>query len=192
MRPQLYTCTPPGGRTIAVLVDEDSKVVTRNELGDLTTHYLAAVYISWLHAGMIHDRQLATHDEDGKLILGEKFLWTPRPVVWEMRIKMDKGDFQSRGIQPRAAVVLLNLAASKVNATPGSNHKPLSYGKTPALRGVAEGWDKWKFLAAWQWSFWQNHWMKGPQQYLNMQNLGYPEDEGRLRTMISRLGLSKK
>jgi hypothetical protein len=192
LNPQLYTYTPPGEKTIAVLVDEDSLVRTRNDEGDLHTHYLSAVYISWLHVGMIHDRQLATRDAAGDVVMGEKFLWVPRPVVWEMRREMDKGDFRSRGIQPRAATVLLHLAGAANRAAAGSNQKGWSFGKAPALRGVPVGWDKWKFLAAWQWSYWQNHWMKGPQQHLNMQNLGYPEDEGRLRTMISRLGLSKK
>lgn len=192
MRPQLYTYTPPGEKTIAVLVDEDSKVITRNEAGELSDHYFSAVYISWLHVGMIRDRQLANYDEDGNLIMGDKFLWAPRPVVWEMRRDMEKAELKSRGIQPRAAIVLLHLAGSANNATAGSNHKGWTFGKGPAIRGVPEGWDKWKFLTAWQWSHWQNHWMKGPEQHKNMQNLGYPEDEGRLRTMISRLGLSKK
>jgi hypothetical protein len=192
MTPQLYTLERPGEKTIAVLVDEDSVANTRNESGVLLPHYFSAVYLSWLHVGMIHDKQTATIGEFGELVLGEKILCAPCPVVWEMRKPMVKADFRSRGIQPRAASVLLSLAASKNNAAAGSNHKQWAFGKKPALRGVPHGWDKWKFLAAWQWSFWQNHWMKGPQQHQNMKNLGYPEDEVRLRIMISRLGLSKK
>ncbi len=178
MKPKLFIYESKRGSE-ATLVDEDSAFLFEDEEGITRTHYNAAVDIGLIRSGEI----IITKDENDRTVLEY-----PRPCVLKQNKEMKKADTLARGIVPKAAVVLLNLAKS-------ANNVKINYAKQtcimdyPAVRHVEKGWHSWKFIAAWNWSAWESHKMNGESRHNIMKNLGYQKSQGTMRKMMADLGL---
>lgn len=178
MKPVIYEYrNPKTGRVDGYLVDRDSAFSLADENGKPRTHYTRAVEIG----------NLTT--ESVRLGVDEKLVH-PHPCLFRQHKKMDLRPVEDRGIHPRAAEVLLHLAGSFTNTQVDFARNQITIGN-PASRGTTIGWDKFKFLAAWKWSHWKAHWMKGDLQHHDMKILGYLKSTNSLRAMLSEMGLAR-
>jgi hypothetical protein len=176
MRPTIYEYkNPESGEVSGFLVDQHSAFSFKDENGEPRTYYANAVQI-----GEITTRYVRVSD-DGDLI-------HPHPCLFRMHKKMLERPIKDRGIHPKAAEALLHLASAFTNTQVDFARTQITIGD-PATRGVIAGWDVFKFLAAWKWSYWQSQWMKGDQRHRDMKVWGYPGSAGSLRVLLHDLGL---
>ena len=150
MRPQLKTTLQSDGTHRAYLVDADS-VFVRIYDGKQRTHFATAITIGSCRVGQI---ELAQPDERGSMNIV-----SPMPCVFVVIGEMKDVDLAARGINRRAAVVMLRLAASVQNIQVEFNgSQKMSFGKTVMRSNdpdILTGATIEKMLAAWNWSAWQ-------------------------------------
>jgi hypothetical protein len=184
MKPEIYFVTQEDGTDSGFLVDRDS-VIVRKENGKMRTHYTAALNIYDLKAGEIR----VGKSEDGKITE----LHFPKPEVFCLRKDMKKyTSLWARMIHPKAAEVLLKLAASANNvqaSMDGSSEWQfgdiVERSKNPEVIAANSS----KMLAAWLWSAWDLKKSNGTQRHAEMKALGYQGTPEALRHMLSDLGL---
>lgn len=184
MKPQILFTTAPEGTNHGFLVDQHSAIV-RMEDGKERTHYLTAIDLRACKAGQV---ELMEPDENGVMQI-----IAPAPCVLAVRKKMKDASIEARGLDHRAAVVMLRLAASAQNVqVPFNGSMTWTFGE-PVQRtddpSIMAGATIQKLIAAWHWSAWQAKRKTGAQRLADMQRLGYRGTAGALRDMMSDLGL---
>lgn len=185
MKPQLLSVHTNEGKPHAFLVDIDS-VSTRIEDGKERGHYLVAVDLRGCMAGQV---ELTKPDEKGVM-----HILAPNPCVLAVRKKGIKEiGMEARGLDVRAAVMMLKLAASLQNIqAPFNGSMTWSFGE-PVERSsdpaIMAGATIEKIIAAWKWSFWQRERLDGQQRLADMKRIGYRRTPKALRDMMSDLGL---
>ena len=184
MRPQLKTTLQSDGTHRAYLVDADS-VFVRIYDGKQRTHFATAITIGSCRVGQI---ELAQPDERGSMNIV-----SPMPCVFVVIGEMKDVDLAARGINRRAAVVMLRLAASVQNIQVEFNgSQKMSFGKTVMRSNdpdILTGATIEKMLAAWNWSAWQKNKTSGERQHTDMVAIGYRGTPENLRQLLSDLGL---
>jgi hypothetical protein len=178
MKPTLYIYQSKLGSE-ATLVDEDSAFLFEDEQGKTQIHYATAIDIGRIKAGLL----VIKNNGNDRTVLEY-----PRPCVLEKHKDMKKADPLARGIAPKAAVLLLNIANSANNVKIKCAKKTwdMDY---PAILDVEVGWDAWKFIAAWKWSSWESRKVSGAYRHQVMKDLGYPKSYATMRKMMADLGL---
>lgn len=177
MKPLLYTHETKQGNE-ATLVDLDSIYFVKDESGKERAHFATAVEIGRISSGPI----VIDTDKAPNVLL------YPRPCVFELKKNMKELPPIARGINLKAAEVLLDLARSANNITLQFAKQEWTFG-VPVKRGVKHGWDGWKFIAAWKWSSWEARNIKGDYRHRVMKDLGYPKSYATMRKMMADLGL---
>jgi hypothetical protein len=180
--PKIYFVMQADGKSNGYLVDWNS-LYMREEDGKPRPHFAAALHLYDLKAGEIRIGK----SESGKITE----LYFPQPVVLSLR-KMKEAGIQARNIHPKAADVLLRLAASANNvqaAFDGSGEWQfggiVQRSKNPEVIGATST----KMLAAWLWSAWELNRSNGTQRHAEMKALGYKGTPDALRDMLSDMGL---
>jgi hypothetical protein len=181
MKPAIYEVTTPQGR-MAWLVDELSSGIANDENGKPRQHFAAAIELGVLRAG-----ELKANIDPAT---GVRIIHGPRCCVVALVKTKVENSIQSRGFDPKAAEVLLELSAAHNDVTFRPARMSFEF-STPAEKGVSQPWDEVKFLAAWRWSYWQRESLTGAQRHADMVALGYTGTEGALRQMLKRMGLAK-
>jgi hypothetical protein len=183
MKPKIYFVTQKDGTSNGFLVDLDS-VVIRDENGKMRTHFTAALNIYDLKAGEIR----VGKSEDGKITE----LHFPQPEVLCLRKSMKEAAIEARKIHPKAAEVMLKLAASANNvqaALDGSSGWEFGDIVERSRKSEVTAVNSSKMLAAWLWSAWDLKKSNGTQRHAEMKALGYDGTPKALRHMLSDLGL---
>jgi hypothetical protein len=184
MRPQIKAVLQSDGRHLAYLVDADS-VFVRNYDGQQRTHYATAISLGPCRAGQI---ELAQPDAQGRCNI-----ISPMPRVFAVLAEIKDLSLAARGIDKRAAVVMLGLAASVQNIEVKFNgSQKISFGN-PVMRSsdpdILTGATIEKMLAAWNWSAWKRNKTSGEKQHADMVAIGYRGTPENLRQLLSDLGL---
>jgi len=184
MRPQLKAIVQSDGMHQAYLIDADSPFV-RVVDGKERTLYATAITLGLCHAGQI---ELAQPDAQGS-----RNIISPMPCVLQVNRVMKDLPLAARGIDKRAAVVLLRLTASVQNVdAPCNGSQKWSFGN-PVMRSndpdILTGATIEKMLAAWNWSAWKKSKTSGEKQHADMVAIGYRGTPENLRQLLSDLGL---
>jgi len=182
MKPEIYEETRVGKRH-AFLVDSDTAFLAPHK-GVTSRHYAAAIELGELESG--HLREFIDPETGVRTIFG------PTCCLMAVRVFKDRpkptgNPVESRGFDPQAAAVLLDLAAACNNLRPAYGVKRWEF--CPPADGFAQPWDELKFLAAWRWSYWKRERLTGAQRHSDMQKLGYAGTADALRQMLKRMGL---
>ena len=175
--------TKADGKRHSWLVDSDAAFMAPID-GVQCRHYAAAIELGELEAG--HLREFIAPESGKRVIFG------PRCCLFVVQVLKPKAKPnrllpESRGFDPQAATVLLDLAAACNNLRPAYGVKRWEF--CPPADGFAQPWDELKFLAAWRWSYWKRERLTGVQRHSDMQKLGYPGTADALRKMLARMGL---
>ena len=183
MNPEIYFVTQEDGSSCGFLVDLDS-VIMREENGKMRPHFTAALNLYDLKAGEIR----VGKSDDGKITE----LHFPQPQVFVLKKDMKKARIQARMIHPKAAEVMLKLAASANNvqaAMDGSSGWEFGDIVERSKKSEVIAANSSKMLAAWLWSAWDLKKSNGTQRHSEMKALGYTGTPKALRHMLSDLGL---
>lgn len=191
MRPAIvYRDDTPGE---AFLVDTHSVFLARHpeDQTKLCPYAATAVTIWDLKAGQGKAKlqvDVRTNDPSDFVIRNSKIEF-PMPCSYLALMEHKMVSPLARGIYLDAAVALLKLAQLK---------RPFSIQSGGSLKigAPAKGWNRWCFIAAWHWSFWQTehndsrlpNWTM-TSRWKNLANLGYPHEEPAFRKMCSNMGL---
>lgn len=190
MKPIIYEVTGPDGGRNAWLVDADAVFLAPDENGKTRRHFAAAIELAELRAGSIRTNTICERRGDEPWTF-KTVVVHPRPTVIEVHSRFDSKDANTlawRGIHPKAAVALLALAKAGNAVHLDYATDKWSFGG-PLEKGVAIGWDGWKFLAAWKWSFWEEHGMSREQRRRDMAQHGYAHTAQALYQTCRRMGL---
>ena len=196
MKPAIFEAHTTAGRA-AYLVDEDTAALAPFN-GVTSKHFLAAIEMPIAAP----DPKKAYSEEAGKLRFFKhdetecRTIFGPRCCVLAVAIltpgsKEKRNTLEAYGFDPKAAEVLLSLAAVS-----NRSHVDHAVGGRivftgPVEKGVPQPWDDSKFLAAWRWSYWKREKLTGAAQHADMVALGYPYSAAALRKMLSKMGLAK-
>jgi hypothetical protein len=185
MKPQILSVYTPEGKPHAFLVDADS-VFIKTEDGKQRTHYATAIDLRECTTAEI---ALAQPDEKGSMRI-----LAPHACVLAIRKSMKTVGLASRHLDPKAAEVMLRLAASAQNVqVPFNGSMTWTFGE-PIRRtkdsDVMANTTPEKLIAAWKWSHWQRHGMSGAQQHADMRSIGYSGSIGAFYEMMETIGLS--
>lgn len=184
MKPILLSTHTPEGKPHAFLVDEDS-VFIKPEAGKQRLHYATAIDLRECMAGQL---ALSQPDENGTMRI-----LAPNPCVLVMRGSMKKIGFEARHLEPKAAEVMLRLAAAAQNIqVPFNGSMTWTFGESIQRTddpSIMAGATIQKLIAAWKWSHWQRHSFTRAQRLVDMRRIGYRGTAGALRDMMSNIGL---
>lgn len=174
----------PTERHRAHLIDKDAvAALPLRDSGDRHLHYLTAVSIQDLDAGefradILQSGEIITdkcQPEPGIIGLWISNMATPRPAVYvpltpQKHIEETPGH---RGIDMRAAVVLLKLAES-FNNIQTERARTWKF-RSAAIENEEIPWDEWRFITAWLWSGWDRRAKKPTlaQRFEELKALGY-------------------
>ena len=200
IKPALYIATVEG-EELAWLVDQYSHQVLLDEDGKPQSHYTVAIELGTFKAGELRE---ATDSSTGERIIADlRVIFRPQccvfsPISSKTGAVLKWSGIDKRGFLPKAAEVLLELAAASNNALSKSATKTWDF-RSPALQDVPITWCEMKFLAAWRWSSWQDtpeadknnkgRKLTGIERHAEMQQLGYLNKANSLRQMTRRMGL---
>lgn len=190
MKPIIYEITGPDGARNAWLVDADAVFLAPDENGKTRRHFAAAIELAELRAGSIRTDTVCERCSNDTWSF-KTVLVHPLPKVLVVHSRFESKDTNTlawRGIRPKAAVALLALAKAGNAVRHDYATDKWTFGG-PAEKGVKVGWDGWKFLAAWKWSFWEEHRMSREQRRLDMAQHGYPHTAQALYQTCRRMGL---
>jgi hypothetical protein len=183
MKPKIYFVTQKDGKSNGFLVDENL-VFTAIEEGKTKLHCPNALSLRELKAGEVGITEFIEENRTE--------IYFPQPVVLSHNATMKKADIQARNIHPKAAEVMLKLAAAANNAQvtyDGSGEwqfgNIVERSKNPEVIAANSS----KMLAAWLWSAWDLKKSNGTQRHAEMKALGYQGTSKALRDMLSDLGL---
>lgn len=185
MKPQILSTLTPTGSHTACIVNANS-VCVRTEDGKTRLHYMTAVNIGPCHVGQV---ELSHPDPEGNMRI-----LSPAPCVLAVRPKgMKTVDLAARGVDPRAAAVMLGIAAAVQNVqVPFNGELTWTFGE-PITRSSSQAIIPAptieKLIAVWKWSFWEKNGMSGSSRHEDMTRLGYRGTAANLRNMMSKLGL---
>lgn len=183
MIPQLKAVLQSDGRHRAYLVDADM-AFARVVDGKNRVFYASAISLGLCRAGQI---ELAQPDAQGRCNI-----LSPMPCVLQVK-RVIKLPLAARGIDERAAVVMLRLAASAQNIeAPFNGSQKWSFGNAVMRSNdpdILTGATIEKLLAAWNWSAWQRNKTSGERQHADMVAIGYRGTPENLRQLLSDLGL---
>ena len=184
MIPQLKAVLQSDGRHRAYLVDADM-AFARVVDGKKRVFYASAISLGLCKAGQIELAQPDAH--------GSRNILSPMPCVLQVNRVMKDLQLAARGINKRAAVVMLRLAASVQNIdAPFNGSQKWSFGN-PVIRSndpdILTGATIEKLLVAWNWSAWKKNKTSGEKQHADMVAIGYRGTPENLRQLLSDLGL---
>jgi hypothetical protein len=201
MKPQILFQHDKDGVSQGYLVDMHSIFYRPDPHGyskGKFTESFVAIELQELKAGDVTWNTKGTaRISDGMLCVESQTLVAPFPRVLAV-IKTNgmkiASSLQARNINPKAAEVLLKMAASYLNVQlPMDGSKKWSFGE-PKLRNRENDpdvipWNTYRFLAAWKWSHWRLTGMNGAQRLADMQSVGYCGTANALRDMLSDMEL---
>jgi hypothetical protein len=185
MNAKIYFVTQEDGSSSGFLVDEHL-VFTAIEDGKTKLHCPSALSLRELKAGELGITEFIEENRTE--------IYFPQPVVLSLihNAKMKKADIQARNIHPKAAEVMLKLAAAANNvqvAFDGSGDWQFGDIVERSRKSEVTAVNSSKMLAAWLWSAWDFKKSNGTQRHAEMKALGYDGTPKALRDMLSDLGL---